>query len=292
MTATDELRTAVDAKDSRAAKAALRAGADPNSLDADRQPLLRAAIRSKSKPITRALLGAGADVSRPSDDGGRALHWLARWMRDPAIAEATLERGAAIDARDQQGRTALRVAVEFNRTPFAELLVERGADINAVDDHSASTPLLHLLSAPRPTKGARATAAWLVEIGAALDVVNGRGYTALHYAARIGDIDLTRRLLAAGARYQKTESGGPLVHCMDSRGYSEELWELLLEAGADLDEVYGNENLLMVAGFANNVKGIRWLVRCGADTTLEVEGRTARERMASLGYMDCARALG
>ena len=184
------------------------------------------------------------------------------------------------------------VAMEFKRTPFAELLVERGADLDAIDEHRGATALLQLLSAPQPSKGAREAALWLIEQGADLNIVTEFGYTALHYAARINDPELSKRLLAEGARYQRTEAGGPLVHCMDSRGYGEVLWELLLEAGADVDETFGNENLLMTAGLAANVEGVRWLIEKGADADRVVEGRSARQLMESLGYWESARAMG
>ena len=59
-----------------------------------------------------------------------------------AEARVLLDRGAAIDAKDREGKTALAKAAEANKLPLMRLLLERGADANAraVD---GSTPLLY-----------------------------------------------------------------------------------------------------------------------------------------------------
>ena len=57
-------------------------------------------------------------------------------------ARALLDRGAAIDAKDREGKTALAKAAEADKLPLIRLLLERGANANAraVD---GSTPLFY-----------------------------------------------------------------------------------------------------------------------------------------------------
>jgi ankyrin repeat protein len=50
-----------------------------------------------------------------------------------------LDRGAVIDARDNRGRTSLRMAVEWGSIQVARLLLKHGADVNA-RDLSGKTP--------------------------------------------------------------------------------------------------------------------------------------------------------
>ncbi|HEY1885631.1 MAG TPA: ankyrin repeat domain-containing protein, partial [Roseiarcus sp.] len=59
-----------------------------------------------------------------------------------AEARALLDRGAAIDAQDREGKTALAKAAEADKLPLIRLLLERGANANvrAVD---GSAPLLY-----------------------------------------------------------------------------------------------------------------------------------------------------
>jgi hypothetical protein len=59
---------------------------------------------------------------------------------DTAQTALLLDQGAALDARDELGRTPLMLAVMQNRPDVARLLLDRGADPN-VADNSGHTPL-------------------------------------------------------------------------------------------------------------------------------------------------------
>ncbi len=59
---------------------------------------------------------------------------------DVAQAASLLDQGAAIDARDQAGRTPLMLAVTQDRLEIVRLLLARGADPNAADN-AGNTPL-------------------------------------------------------------------------------------------------------------------------------------------------------
>jgi uncharacterized protein len=47
--------------------------------------------------------------------------------------KALIEQGADLNAKDENGRTALMYAVEQNRTEAAQTLLARGAEVNAKD---------------------------------------------------------------------------------------------------------------------------------------------------------------
>ena len=90
--------------------------------------------------MARALLGAGATADVASGPTrGTALHQAAR-RGYVAVAEALLDHGAAIDARDAKGQTPLRRAVNCRQLPIVRLLVRRGADPHA-EDRRGVTPL-------------------------------------------------------------------------------------------------------------------------------------------------------
>jgi Ankyrin repeats (many copies) len=59
---------------------------------------------------------------------------------DMAQATELLDHGAAVDARDELGRTALMLAVARDRPDIIRLMLDRGADPNAVDN-AGQTPL-------------------------------------------------------------------------------------------------------------------------------------------------------
>ena len=102
-------------------------------------------------------------ASTPSTDGFTPLH-LACFFGQTEAAEFLLDRGADIEARSRNvrlsGVTPLHSAVAGAQTGVALLLLERGADPNATQPG---------------------------------------GWTPLHQAAAIGDLELCKALLAAGA---------------------------------------------------------------------------------------------
>jgi hemoglobin len=108
----------------------LRLGTDPDIRDSGgHTPLYRVANECASETgpdVVRALVQAGADVNASSGiTQATALHMAAR-RGYVEIAQTLLDCGAATDARDSKGVTALQRAVNCRRAAVAQLL-ERGA---------------------------------------------------------------------------------------------------------------------------------------------------------------------
>jgi hypothetical protein len=115
----------------------IRSGADPDAKEAEgHTPLYRASTGA----VARVLLTAGATVDAVSGPTlGTPLHQAAR-RGYVSVAEALLEQGATIDARDAKGETPLRRAVNCRQLEVVRLLVRRGADPHAADRRGV-TPL-------------------------------------------------------------------------------------------------------------------------------------------------------
>lgn len=109
----------------------LELGADPNALDeAGHTPLYCLANETQSNEAgatVHALVQAGADVNAA---GGvkrcTPLHMAAR-RGNVGVAEALLNHGAWIEARDSRGDTPLRRALNCRKNALAEFLTARGA---------------------------------------------------------------------------------------------------------------------------------------------------------------------
>jgi len=115
-------------------------------LDIGATPLLRAARGADLAAIER-LTASGALVDLPQREGitplmagvgagARPIDTRGKFRTELealATAEALLDAGAAIDARDARGRSALHYAASVGYTDVVKLLVERGADLKAVD---------------------------------------------------------------------------------------------------------------------------------------------------------------
>jgi truncated hemoglobin YjbI len=108
----------------------IRLGADPDAREPEgHTPLYRASTGD----VARVLLEAGATVDVASGPTqGTALHQAAR-RGSVSVAQALLDHGAAIDARDAKGQTPLRRAVNCRQPQIVRLLVRHGADPHAAD---------------------------------------------------------------------------------------------------------------------------------------------------------------
>jgi ankyrin repeat protein len=209
---------------------------------------------------TALMLDAGADPNAGNERGETALHWAVWRDRSPAVVRLLLDRGAAIDARRVDGRTAYAMAVLFGRRALADLLGGAGADttLSAVDRFveacvaaaaagtaaPAAPPLApadaHLL--PDLANGNHAAGVLaLLAAGAGIHERGEHGATALHFACWNGQDALVAALLARGAdttiedRTFHATPPGWLVHgaqfCPEPRGdYAAALGALL---GAD-----------------------------------------------------------
>jgi len=118
-------------------KLLLQLSADANATDqAGHTPLYSTGNGCGSAAagdVVRALAQAGANVNTLSGvKRCSALHMAAR-RGNVAVAEALLECGANIEARDSMGDTALRRAVNCGKIETVALLLAHGADVHSKD---------------------------------------------------------------------------------------------------------------------------------------------------------------
>jgi ankyrin repeat protein len=170
-----------------------------------------------------------------------------------AIA-ALIRQGADIDSRDANGRTPAHVAAFASQDDALRLLAKAGADMNALENDRydvvtiaavANDPDLVTLAIELGNRPDLVTSIYdgnaiiaashlghhevvrrLIEGGAALDLVNNLGWTALIEAVVLGDggpdhVETVRALITAGADPTIADKNGvtPLEHATD-RGYT------------------------------------------------------------------------
>ena len=123
-----------------------------------------------------------------------------------AIQEA-LDQGAAIEAKDDHGGTALSAAALNGRTDAIELLLSKKANIEAKNKYGY-TPLAIATRTDHVV-----AVELLLSKGAAIEARTNKGFSPLAIAAYYGQIDALQVLLAQGADANaKTKDGGtPLV---------------------------------------------------------------------------------
>jgi len=110
----------------------LEHGADVNGVDrGEHITPLHASVRNVA--MTKLLLEHGAKLEAKDDQGQTALFRAADVVNLP-VAKLLIEHGADVNAREKDGHPVLYCAVKANNIPLAELLIEHGADVNALDN--------------------------------------------------------------------------------------------------------------------------------------------------------------
>ena len=210
---------------------------------------------------TRLLLDAGADPAAANHRGETALHWAVWRDRSPAVVRLLLARGAPIDARRIDGRTAYAMAVLFGRDALAATLRDAGADVTlsdvdryvqacgAADGEGAALPSSPPLTAADAhllpdlaDAGYAAGVKGLLAGGIGVQERGEHGATALHFAAWRGADALVALLLGRGAETRVEDRtfhatpGGWLQHgaqfCEAPRGDYAAALRAFLDAGA------------------------------------------------------------
>jgi ankyrin repeat protein len=251
--------------DVETAKRLVAAGADVNAANRAGIAPLHLAIQAGDAAMTLFLLEHGGDVSRP-DRAGEPPLMIAAHAGDRAVAKALLDHGAAVDVRDTTfGQTPLMVAVREQRIEVAKLLLDGGADANA--QTTAAAPPRFIPPSESPKGLSRGIgiirAGWPEGRGKRFPAAGSK--TPLLYAARAGDVDLTRLLVEHGAKLEAADGNGvtPLIEAIlnasifrvnrDGRSGHLEVANVLLDAGANVNAMdwYGETPLWTAVDLRN-----------------------------------------
>ena len=259
------------------------AGADVNASSSGKFTPLMFAARTGDLKSAELLLDAGAEVNAATDDGlnplliasasidaitGSDYRLVVEESQHESLGALLLDRGADVTQSDQYGMTALHYAVEMNKPSLLRALLKRDADPNAQ------------LTQGLPFRRG--------------DYVGREAYdgaSPFWLAARLGNVEMMRELLDAGADPELRQAWGVTptmvaagVTQTDSRIANEEkliqaLELLVLEIKTDIHSV-DRSGQTAVHGAAN-VSGneiIKFLVAEGADPeAVDSRGRTPHD---------------
>ena len=185
-----------------ALRALLSAHADVNQRQADGATALHWAAHRDELDHAALLIESGADVKASNDLGVQPL-WLACINGSAPMVRVLLGAGADPNAAPASGETPLMHAARSGSVDAVKLLLLHGAEVNAKTPVEEQTALMWAL-AEKHTEVSRT----LIEHGAEISARSKFGFTPLLFAARAGDLDGARALLAAGVDPNETASSG------------------------------------------------------------------------------------
>jgi len=195
------------------------------------------AARTQDQKTVRTLVAQKAEVNARSSDGATALLWAAHW-NDVETAGLLVQAGADANAANEFQATPLSEACTNGNNALVRILLKAGANPNTAIA-TGETPLMICAKS-----GSADAVRILVEYGAAVntreplqnqtalmwaaaerhpDVVKAlieahsdpkahskQGFTAIHFAARVGDLESVKLLVAAGVdvNFQTQTEGG------------------------------------------------------------------------------------
>ena len=313
--------------DEEALRALVAEGVDVNATAGDGSTALLWASHHDLPESVELLIGAGADVNRANDLGATPL-WAAGENGGVAVAELLLDAGADPNRALRHGETPLMAAARSGSARVAGMLLENGANPDATGPRNQTALMWAVLNlSPDVTRvlvehGADVHARTVVTVEMKAHEphthIQNQGWfehggnTALLFAARVGDVESARHLVAAGAdlndrsgfgvsalamaaysnfRTQVTEptysSGGP--YTVGGRegfrpGRFGDLVEFLLEAGAYPDAGSDRFTALHAAILRHDQRSVDLLLEHGADVTLPVAAFTPHQRGSNQAF--------
>jgi len=234
------------------------------------EPALVVASRKGQTKAIKLLIEKGADVNAKDDEGNTALMWTS-FHGNTEIAKLLIEKAADINAKDNEGKTALMWASFYGKTETAELLIEKGADIN-IKDNEGDTALMVAGS-----NGEIKTVKLLIEKGADIHEKDKKGKTTLIWAILMGESEIAKFLIEKGADVNAKDNEGKTALMSASFYGNTEIVKLLIEKGADINAKYNEgKTALMWTILMGQPEVAKLLIEKGADVNAkDKQGNTA-----------------
>ncbi len=313
--------------DEAALRSLVEQGANVNATAGDGSTALLWASHRDLPESVDLLVRAGAQVNRANDLGATPL-WAASENGSVAVVELLLDADADPNLALRHGETPLMAAARSGGARAAELLLEHGADPNATGPRGQtalmwavldlSSDVVKVLVDHGADVHARTAATMELKAHEPHTHIQNQGWfehggnTALMFAARVGDAESARHLVAAGADVNDKSafgvsalamtaysnfrtlvaepaysSGGP--YTMGARegfrpGQFGEVVEFLLEAGADPNGGSDKFTALHAAILRHDQRSVDLLLQHGADVTIPLATFTPHQRGSNQAF--------
>ena len=224
---------------------------------------LALACENANAAMVEMLLAAGADATAAVGSGETLLMSCAR-TGSVAAVRALVAGGADVNAREPtENQTALMWAVAERHPAVVEVLLDSGADVHARSRVRRKVISRRLQSELKYGELGR-------RYGTDAEETSIGGFTPLLFAARQGDIESARLLLAAGASVNDTAPDGASVLVVATHSGHGMLAKFLLGHGADPNGAAAGYTALHAAVLTGDREVIEALLAHGARPNAQV----------------------
>ena len=270
--------------------------ADVNATEPDGTTALHWASYRDDVESAELLIKAGANVNAANDLGATPL-WTASLNGSAVMVRRLLQAGANPNATLLLGETPLMVAARSGNADVVQQLVTRGANVNARATRG-QTALMWAVAQKHPDVvkvllANRADVHTRSESWNQMEAVSPHGVpeynreipygknTALMFAARVGDLESARLLVAAGANVNDEDAWGISVVTLATHSGFVDLVEFLLDKGADPNRSAAGFAPLHEAIMRRDEPLVRTLLAHGADPHAPLQAWTPTRRQSS-----------
>ena len=248
-------------------RALLRQRVDVNVRSHDGATALLWAVHGNDLEAADLLIRAGADANISNEFRVTPLS-LACTNRNATLVERLLKAGADPNTAIATGETPIITCAGTGSVDAVRLLIAGGANVNAKEPAQNQTALMWAIAEHHA-----AVVQLLIEHRGDLQARTKQGFTALHFAAREGNLEAVRLLLAAGMDVNVRSVPDPTIK---GRGPT---YTATISAGS---------TPLLVATVRGQVPLALFLLEQGADPNVEDAGFTALHWAASTWENDLA----
>jgi ankyrin repeat protein len=243
------------------------------------------AVRMRNVGHLRELLRAGID---PDEPGARVPPIrIAAERGELGVVRLLLQHGAFVDPVSGDGWTPLTAADAVGNEKMADLLLVNGAD-PAMREAHGYTPLHRAVLA----RDLDAVHSVIESREVGVDAPDAAGHVAVEAAIGMGQVEIARALLDAGASVDTLSDGFSLVALAAYRASVSgpmELLDLLIERGAAVNGGEYPAVLMAVNQEGSSVAVLRRLVESGASINATAEdGETVLHRIAEIATPELA----